>query len=135
MLTAQHFELICEPDLLNAQQALLSEIRPEVSSLLNRVETHLDKLDRREQALMAKCELQEGRLVAATERGSSKQPVNGKASGTGIVSGAKMAQVQQKKERLSYAIDRLQLQAQQRERQLRKSLAAAPVLEDEDLDF
>jgi DASH complex subunit SPC19 len=105
------------------------------------VETHLDKLDRREQALMAKCELQEGRLTAASERGSSSSAAaakkKGKASigGNAIVSHAKMQQVLQKKERLSFAIDRLQLQAQQRERQLRKSLAVAPVLEDEDLDF
>jgi DASH complex subunit SPC19 len=36
----------------------------------------------------------------------------------------KMKQMRQKKERLSYAVERLTLQAQQRERQLRKSMAA-----------
>lgn len=87
---------------------------------------------------MAKCELQEGRLLAASERGSSSSgSKKGKTSvgGSTIVSNAKMQQVLQKKERLSFAIDRLQMQAQQRERQLRKSLAVTPVLEDEDLDF
>lgn len=36
----------------------------------------------------------------------------------------KMKQLRQKKERLSFAVDRLTLQAQQRERQLRMSMAA-----------
>lgn len=36
----------------------------------------------------------------------------------------KMQQLRQKKERLSYAVGRLELQATQRERQLRKSMAA-----------
>ena len=35
----------------------------------------------------------------------------------------KMQQLKQKKERLSYAVGRLELQAGQRERQLRKSMA------------
>jgi DASH complex subunit SPC19 len=122
--------------LLSAQSSLLSEIKPEVSNLLSRVETHLDKLDRREQALMAKCELQEGRVTAATERGTSHSRKSSKSkAGATAVPAAKMQMLLQKKERLSFAIDRLQLQAQQRERQLRKSLAVAPVLEDEDLDF
>jgi len=85
---------------------------------------------------MAKCELQEGRLLAANERDSSSKNSNkAKSTGVTVVPTAKMTQLMQKKERLSYAIDRLQLQAQQRERQLRKSLAVAPVLDDEDLDF
>ena len=44
----------------------------------------------------------------------------------------KMQQLRQKKERLSFAIGRLQLQAQQRERQLRKSMAAPQILEEMD---
>lgn len=36
----------------------------------------------------------------------------------------KARQLRQKKERLSYAVERLQLQAQQTEKKLRKSLAA-----------
>jgi DASH complex subunit SPC19 len=46
----------------------------------------------------------------------------------------RMKQLRQKKERLSFAIDRLQLQASQRERQLRKSMAAQPPVDD-DVDF
>jgi DASH complex subunit SPC19 len=144
-LWKQHFELISEPSLLSAQTALLSEIQPEVSSLLTRVSTYLDKLERREQSLIAKYELQQGRLdsttpVSASRPGSrgraksfSKVGAGGASSGAGNLSGLevmKMKQLRQKKERLNFAIERLQLQAGQRERQLRKSMAVP-----QDLDF
>jgi len=51
---------------------------------------------------------------------------DGGAEGEGVVSSfeqVKMQQLRQKKERLSYAVGRLELQAGQRERQLRKSMA------------
>jgi DASH complex subunit SPC19 len=102
------------------------------------VETYLDKLERREQALMAKCELQEGRLGGDISGSRPSKSAFGKpdtsvAAGSGsTVSSLKMNQVRLKKERLSYAIDRLQMQAQQKERQLRKSLAAPPVIDDDD---
>lgn len=57
----------------------------------------------------------------------------GASSGAGNLSGLevmKMKQLRQKKERLNFAIERLQLQAGQRERQLRKSMAVP-----QDLDF
>lgn len=127
----QHFELISEPDLTAAQSALLSEIQPEVTSLLNRVSTYLDKLERREQSLIAKCELQEGRLGGSDSRPQSHAGKVSRGDGTSLssVETLKMTQLRQKKERLSYAIDRLQLQAQQKERQLRKSMAAPPAFE------
>jgi DASH complex subunit SPC19 len=84
--------------------------------------------------LIAKYELQQGRLDSSTSRpGSraraksfSKSNVGGKSEGGGNLSGLevmKMKQLRQKKERLVFAIERLQLQAGQRERQLRKSMA------------
>lgn len=94
------------------------------------MEQHLDKLERREKSLIAKAELQEGRLsqpsrssygTAAAARGS------GAGGGDGGLSKGeelRMQQLRQKKERLSYAVSRLELQAGQRERQLRKSMAA-----------
>jgi DASH complex subunit SPC19 len=120
---------------MGAQSALLSEIQPEVNALLSKVETYLDKLDRREQSLVAKCELQRGRL-SSTNSASTKRAMPGttKAVGAGgaTISSIKMSQARQKKERLSYAIDRLQLQAHQKERQMRKSLAAPPTAADLD---
>ncbi|KAF1983786.1 DASH complex, subunit Spc19 [Aulographum hederae CBS 113979] len=130
--TTRHFELISEPDLQQAQSSLVSEIRPEVEILLQRVASHLDKLERREQSLIAKCDLQEGRL---SQGGPGSRPTSrtggsyGRTGSEGArmlggLEGLKMKQLRQKKERLSYAVDRLNLQAQQRERQLRMSMAA-----------
>jgi DASH complex subunit SPC19 len=135
---SKHFELVSESDLQSAQATLLSEIQPEVSNLLSRVSAYLDKLERREQSLIAKCELQEGRLGQTSS--SMTRPVRLKSTAsigegptplTGLEA-MKMQQLRQKKERLSFAIDRLQLQAQQRERQLRKSMAAPQILEETD---
>lgn len=94
--------------------------------MLTRVETYLDKLERREKSLIAKADLQEGRLShpeRSRSRGS-KSPARGGAGGTGNMEELKMRQLRQKKERLSYAVGRLELQASQRQRQLRKSMAA-----------
>lgn len=84
---------------------------------------------------MAKCELQAGRLNEEPPvRSSSYRDTSTRAGAAAgpAVSALKVNQARQKKERLSYAIDRLQLQARQKERQLRKSLAAPAVLEDDD---
>jgi len=109
------------------------------------VETHLDKLARREQALIAKCDLQEGRLSSSRNssgirkagrsrgRGDSETERQGgreesaESDIVGVEQGRealRLKQMRQKKERLSYAVERLTLQAQQRERQLRMSMAA-----------
>ncbi|KAK7536993.1 DASH complex subunit Spc19, partial [Phyllosticta citribraziliensis] len=147
--TTRHFELISEPDLHAAQRSLLSEIRPEVDNLLSRVANYLDKLERREQSLIAKYELNQGRLSsdeaggggsgrksAGPSRSASRtgeRRVEGRATarartadggGLAPLEELKVKQLRQKKERLSYAVDRLTLQAQQRERQLRMSMAA-----------
>jgi DASH complex subunit SPC19 len=85
---------------------------------------------RREQSLQAKAELQEGRLSNPNQGGRqssvSRQSATGASAGAGGLSSLeqlKISQLRQKKERLSYAVGRLELQAGQRERQLRKSMA------------
>ena len=96
------------------------------------METYLDKLERREQSLIAKAELQEGRLSQPSRSSygaKTSAAVSGCGGGgvTGALTTAEEMKVQQlrlKKERLSYAVSRLELQAGQRERQLRKSMAA-----------
>ncbi|MCJ1410554.1 hypothetical protein MMC19_004640 [Ptychographa xylographoides] len=139
--TTRHFELLPESHLQAAQASLLASLTPEVTSLLARVEIHLDKLARREQALIAKCELQEGRLSSSGTLGGQKRTRVGQArqkggrptegdyddGREGVEEGReqlRLKQMRQKKERLSYAVERLTLQAQQRERQLRMSMAA-----------
>jgi DASH complex subunit SPC19 len=133
----QHFELIPEQSLQTAQSSLLNEITPEVNNLLTRVSTYLDKLERREQSLVAKHELQQGRLDMQQRTPTNSRPASrvraksiGGAGGTlGMAEQLKMKQLKQKKERLQFAIDRLQLQAGQRERQLRKSMAVPQDIE------
>lgn len=84
---------------------------------------------RREQSLIAKADLQEGRLYkTAQPSGSSSRKASSSArqstaGGLSSLEQLKMSQLRQKKERLSYAVGRLELQAGQRERQLRKSMA------------
>ncbi|KAK0951528.1 DASH complex subunit spc19 [Friedmanniomyces endolithicus] len=135
--TTRHFELVSSHDLTTAQATLLSEIQPEVTALLSRVETHLDKLERREKSLIAKAELQEGRLSrtsagrtsssgARRSAGERSSTANGSVAATTTTTGLsaleemKLQQLRQKKDRLGSAVSRLELQAGQRERQLRK---------------
>ena len=113
-----------------AKSALLSEIRPEVDNLLKRVENYLDKLERREQSLIAKCDLNDGRLGrdstgTANSRPSSSAAQRG-AAGKAMSAQQELRykQLRQRKDRLSYAVETLELQAKQRERQLRMSMAA-----------
>jgi len=94
--------------------------------MLDRVAVYLDKLQRREESLIAKCELQQGRLSSRhpEQQYHPKGSVQS-SSHVGItpLEELKMQQLRQKKDRLSYAVGRLELQANQRERQLRKSMA------------
>ncbi|KAI9835498.1 MAG: hypothetical protein M1838_005284, partial [Thelocarpon superellum] len=120
-----HFELTNESSLANAQAEVVAEIAPEVQRLLGRVESHLDKLERREQALVAKAELQAGRL----DSGKGRKSIVPSGARSRPSMGANKVEdryrmLRSKKERLGYAVERLNLQAQQRERQLRMSMAA-----------
>jgi DASH complex subunit SPC19 len=125
---------VSESALTAAQSALLSELQPEVTQLLARVEAYLDKLARREKSLMAKAELQEGRLSQPANTSSSlpstraKSPGGGgkgaAATGSADLDAMRLQQLRLKKERLAYAVGRLELQAGQKQRQLRKSMAA-----------
>lgn len=86
---------------------------------------------RREQSLIAKADLQEGRLSNPAQAGRHSSASRHSAAGAGASSTGglssleqlKISQLRQKKERLSYAVGRLELQAGQKERQLRKSMA------------
>ena len=134
---SQHFELVPESTLASAQSALLSSITPELNSLLSRVETYLGRLERQEKSLIAKAEIQEGRLQAVEEaredreaksRPQSRKSMYGDGDGDEEEIGEKeierMKKLKNKKERLIFAIERLNLKAGQTERSLRKSMAA-----------
>ena len=122
----QHFELLPEPTLREAQQSLLDEITPSIAHLLSLASNHVEKLSRREQGLRAKCELQEGRMYSNESRQPSRlRSAYGDRQGASgnAAKAAELRRLVQKKERLQYAVERLELQSKQRERQLRKSMA------------
>ena len=128
--TQQHFELLPEPTLREAQQSLVDEIAPAINQLLSTAETYINQLGRKEEGLKARSELLEGRLNSNTRNSSfagGAQPLwSRKTTQSAGLSDAKvleMKRLQQKKERLQYAIERLELQSKQRERELRKSMA------------
>ena len=132
----QHFELLPESSLQNAQSTILGSLTPEIESLLSRVDTHLSKLERREQSLIARSELLEGRIGegrASLGGAGDKLRRAGGVGGVGVGKGRdgefskealRLKQLRRKKEALEYAVERLNLQAQQRQRQLRMSVAA-----------
>ncbi|KAH6665411.1 Spc19-domain-containing protein [Halenospora varia] len=137
--STRHFELTPSTTLQSAQQSLATELAPAIKTLLLRCETHLSKLERREGALIARAELLEGRLGNMEDREGLRRKRSvekmlgggkgGFGGGKGGKSGAeekelKLKMLRQKKERLGYAVERLGLQSEQRQRQLRKSVAA-----------
>ena len=79
---------------------------------------------------MAKCDLNDGRLGTAdsnpesafTPKSRASEVPNGKPMSA--IQEMKYKQLKAKKQRLSYAVETLELQAKQRERQLRMSMAA-----------
>jgi DASH complex subunit SPC19 len=123
--------------LREAQQSLLDEITPSIAHLLTLSSNHVEKLARREQGLKARCDLQEGRLSSNQESRSSasrnqtqSSALRGRMAGASAGSlgsaaskAAELKRLVQKKERLKFAVDRLELQSQQKQRQLRKSMA------------
>jgi DASH complex subunit SPC19 len=85
----------------------------------------VERLERREQALMARAELQAGRLGQGRGQGHG----HGKAEGGGRLGegeeSARLRALRLRRERLAYVVERLGLQSQQRERQLRRSVSRA----------
>lgn len=128
--TQQHFELLAEPTLREAQQSLVDEIVPAIHQLVSTAERHIDQLARKEESLKARSELLKGRLNNSRRNsslgGSVPPPRTVESTSSAALSDTKlleMKRLQQKKERLQYAIERLELQGKQRERELRKSMA------------
>ncbi|KAI5303642.1 hypothetical protein KEM56_007337 [Ascosphaera pollenicola] len=120
-----HFELLPEPTLHDAQKAIMDEIAPSIAHLLNITANHIEKMARREETLRAKSKLQQGRLSDDTEPTyRQRQPVKlQKAPAADPAKVAELRRLQQKRERLQYTVERLELQKKQKERQYRKSMA------------
>lgn len=142
LILMQHFELLPESSLQAAQRSLLDSLTPEIKSLLTRCESHLDRLERREQALIARCELLEGRLSSGGEDGRRSRSSSLSGAKARVSAGGdggegaeremlKLKQMRAKKERLQYAVERLELQAKQKQRELRRSVAAQPGVDED----
>ena len=128
--TQQHFELLPETELKAAQQSLSDEITPAISQLLSTAEMYVMQLGRKEESLKARCELLEGRLSHGKRHSSfggavQAERLENEVQGQPLndVKMLEMKRMRQKKERLQYAVERLELQSKQRERELRKSMA------------
>lgn len=128
--TQQHFELVPEQTLMQAQQALADEISPAIEQLLSAAESHVKQLARKEQSLKARSELLEGRLSskhisAADQLTRSRTNTLGRDASSSESEALRMKKLQQKKDQLQFAIERLELQTKQKQRDLRKSMAFA----------
>ena len=128
--THQHFELLPEPTLRDAQQSLLDEITPAIGQLLSTAENYVGQLGRKEENLKARNELLEGRLSHGKRDSSlgSGKPLSkvlmGQNAGLGDAKLMEFKRLRRKREQLQYAVERLELQSKQKERELRKSMAA-----------
>ncbi|TGZ83290.1 DASH complex, subunit Spc19 [Ascodesmis nigricans] len=118
--TTRHYELVSEPTIFKAQQALADEIGPEVERLLNRVEQYLAKLESREKTLIYKADLQDGRIVNRVLRPKPYASEVGDVEDK-LKKAERLKVLQNKRERLEHTIERLALQTAHKERQLRMS--------------
>lgn len=88
-------------------------------------------MERRIESLKARAELQQGRLHdeedAASARAGSKMPATARKSAGRLDAEARLRArvVRQRKEALKYSVERLELEALQKERELRKRLDQA----------
>ncbi|KAK3331445.1 DASH complex subunit Spc19 [Apodospora peruviana] len=124
--TVRHYELIPQPTLAQAEASLRDEIGPFVALLLDRADKQLERQARRIETLKARAELNAGRLSHIPDSSSSsggnkksgrggRVPLDGEAALRAKV-------VHQRKEALKYSVERLELEVQQKERELRLRL-------------
>ncbi|KAK4117880.1 hypothetical protein N656DRAFT_744521 [Canariomyces notabilis] len=128
--TVRHYELIPHPTLSAAEASLRDEIGPFVTLLLDRADKHLDRQARRIETLKARAELNAGRLSHLPDNTNGQQ---GKSRGggnygkggrplSGEAGGLRVKVVRQRKEALKYSVERLEMEVQQKERELRMRL-------------
>ncbi|KAI4592098.1 hypothetical protein KJ359_011890 [Pestalotiopsis sp. 9143b] len=126
--TVRHYELIPQPTLAAAEASLRDEIGPAITTLLDRADSHIDRVERRIESLKARADLQQGRL---TERPGSRNPSYGRGKSVGAVqklggeAKLRAKAVKQRREALEYSIERLELEVSQKERELRKQIEKA----------
>jgi len=130
--TTRHFELIPQPSLAAAEASLRDEIGPYITLLLDRAGTQVERQERRIETLKARSELLAGRMAAGdlkpAPRGSDDHPRTRSSThgrkGDGLSGGRnlKARAVRTRKEGLKYSVERLELELEQKEKELRKRL-------------
>ncbi|KAI0835448.1 DASH complex subunit Spc19 [Hypoxylon sp. FL0890] len=133
--SVRHYELIPQPTLVAAEASLRGEIGPAITTLLDRADAHIARVERRIDALKARSELQQGRLLhdspstptSTSATASKRKPGSGSGGGSmnpeRIAVEAKLKTRQ--REALQYSVERLELEVLQKERELKKRLDAA----------
>ncbi|KAI1392464.1 DASH complex subunit Spc19 [Hypoxylon trugodes] len=131
--SVRHYELIPQPTLVAAEASLRDEIGPATTLLLDRAESHVARIERRIDALKARSELQQGRLLHSSPSSPSSSPTAGKGKKKLSDLREEEKEKQRKmaieakikarqKEALQYSVERLELEVLQKERELRKRL-------------
>ncbi|KAI1464567.1 DASH complex subunit Spc19 [Daldinia caldariorum] len=138
--SVRHYELIPQPALVAAEASLRDEIGPAIATLLDRADAHIERAERRIDALRARSELQQGRMHSSTNTtstttttSSARTAANNKKNirgGTGAGAARRRTETEGKikarqREALQYSVERLELEVLQKERELRKRLDAA----------
>lgn len=111
----RHFEVVAESDVEEALQSLVHEIYPQMLELLQRAEAGIAKLERREKTLHGKWELQQVRLQQKPSK-----PRYGLSNVSELsIKTEELRALRAKKERLLYHLDRLSLESEQKQRQMK----------------
>lgn len=126
----RHYELIPSPSLARAEASLRDEIGPAVQTLLDRADAQLERQARRIETLKARAELQAGRLSHGGEERKSVVRKTSVKRGTGMgrkldgEAGLRAKMVRSRREALKYGVERMELELEQKERELRARLGA-----------
>ncbi|RVD90117.1 uncharacterized protein DFL_001093 [Arthrobotrys flagrans] len=130
----RHFELISAKELTTAQTLLSSTIQPETDRLLRETEKAVHKLELKERKLIADAELLETR-IANSLKNKSSTPIGIAPAKVEEEDGGEndrreeakneeiLRKLKAQRQRLAYAVERLELEKRQKEMLVRKNLS------------
>lgn len=128
----RHFEVVGESEVVKAHQELAAEVEPQMEDLLRRAEQEMARLERKEKNLSSKSDLQQVRLHqrASSTRptaaaGDTEQKDDRSERADSAAKVEKRKNLRLKRERLLFSLQRLELEEDQKRRQLRQSAVRA----------
>ncbi|KAJ6264169.1 hypothetical protein Dda_0311 [Drechslerella dactyloides] len=129
----QHFELVSQGDLQTAQSLLSSTIAPEADRLLKETEKHIHRLELKERKLIADSELLETRIANSLKKSGAPGGNAGQKHAATVptpgpnedeaMNVEKLKKLKAQRQRLAYAVERLELEKRQKEMQLKKNMS------------